>query len=62
MQHLDTSALELQRAEAAPQPSGPVELDPALFDHVSGGSPKNGWGATTLAAATTDSPKNGWEA
>lgn len=62
MQHLDTTALDLQRTEAEQQPRGPVELDPALFDHVSGGSPKNGWGTVTLAAATTGSPKNGWEA
>lgn len=62
MQHPDTTALDVQRIEAQQPARGPVELDPALFDHVSGGSPKNGWGAVALAAASTDSPKNGWEA
>lgn len=62
MQHHETPAQETLRAEAEQPHRGPVELDAALFDLVSGGSPKNGWGTPTLAAVSTDSPKNGWEA
>lgn len=42
---------------AAPKVQGPVEVDPLLLRHVSGGLPKGGWGAETQAL-----PKGGWGA
>lgn len=62
MQHDQKSVRELP-TEQEDRVQGPVELDPALFGQVSGGSPRNGWStAVTLAAASeTDSPRNGWQ-
>ncbi|GAB4036307.1 MAG: hypothetical protein Fur0014_02760 [Rubrivivax sp.] len=36
-------------------PSAPVELDPALWAEVTGGTPKNTWSTTP-----TSTPKNTW--
>ena len=44
--------------------TGPVEIDPADFRWICGGSPRNGWPATdTTTLSVTDpasSPRNGW--
>lgn len=62
MQHDQKSVRELS-TEQADRVQGPVELDPALFGLVSGGSPRNGWSSDTalLSSGETDSPRNGWQ-
>lgn len=61
MQPDQKSARELS-TEQEDRVQGPVEIDPALFGLVSGGSPRNGWSsATLLSTSETDSPRNGWQ-
>lgn len=62
MQH-DQKSVREQSSDQDDRVQGPVELDPALFGLVSGGSPRNGWSSSTtlLSTSETDSPRNGWQ-
>lgn len=57
MQAFDTAPKKDQDPAALPQPlRGPVPLDPALLQLVSGGGPKGTW----EAAASISGPKGTW--